>query len=82
MVFYVYGISDCPACLRACADLMESDREYVFINCDFSKSYRNSIREQLNWATFPVIICDTNEEKSLIGGSEELKRHLEALSDD
>ena len=76
MIYKVYGISDCPACLRACADLMENDLEYVFVNCDFSKTYRKKIKEQYSWATFPVITLFNGTEWALIGGSEDLRSHL------
>ena len=46
-IFMVYGVTDCPHCLRACALLMEKDIEHVFINMDFSKTYRDSIRADL-----------------------------------
>ena len=49
----VYGITDCPACLRACADLMEADIEYVFAETDFSKSYREYLKDKYEWPTFP-----------------------------
>ena len=80
MVYVVYGISDCPACLRACADLMDGDYEYVFVNCDFSKSYRTSIRDELNWPTFPIIIVKKDKETQVIGGSDQLKQYLQSLS--
>ena len=51
--YIVYGISDCPACLRACADLMEADNEYVFVEMDFSKTYREYIKDRHQWPTFP-----------------------------
>lgn len=75
----VYGISDCPACLRACADLMEHDLEYVFVNCDFAKNFRNSIRDELKWPTFPIIILKDNNENVVIGGHEQLKGYLSDL---
>ena len=78
-IYHVYGISDCPACLRSCADLMDRDLEYVFHNCDFSKSFRNEIRDKLHWPTFPIIIVTMSEETIVIGGSEQLKDHLSAL---
>lgn len=37
-IFIVYGITDCPACLRAQADLMQYDIEYAFVETDFSKN--------------------------------------------
>jgi len=76
MIYKVYGISDCPACLRAQADLMENDLEYIFVNCDFSKTYRNQIKVQYSWPTFPVITLFNGTEWALIGGSEELRNHL------
>jgi glutaredoxin-related protein len=71
-VYIVYGISDCPACLRACADLMEADHQYVFVEADFSVSYRNRLKRKMNWHTFPIIVrCDADHEE-LVGGYEEL----------
>jgi len=75
-VYQVYGISDCPACLRVCADLMESDVEYVFHNCDFSRTFRDHIRDKLQWPTFPIVIVTHGEETIVIGGSEQLKDHI------
>ena len=77
-IYLVYGITDCPACLRAQAYLMERDLEYVFINTDFSKNYRTAICEEFGWSTFPIIIKVTAEEEVLIGGFSELKFELES----
>ena len=76
MFYKVYGISDCPSCLRACADLMDKDLEYVFVNCDFSKTYRSQIKEQFNWSTFPIIIRHCAEETIVIGGHDDLVKIL------
>ena len=80
MIYVVYGISDCPACLRVCADLMDGGYEYIFINCDFSKSYRHSIRDELNWPTFPIVLVKKAQETTVIGGSEQLKSYLQSIS--
>ena len=83
MIYFVYGITDCPACLRACAALMESDLEYVFVETDFAKSYRVQLKKQHRWSTFPIIVRRTNTgpeletlETLIIGGYDELTRHL------
>ena len=76
MIYLVYGITDCPSCLRAEAALMESDKEYVVITSDFSKSYRKLIREELNWSTFPIIVLREANNNTLIGGLEALRAHL------
>ena len=79
MIYEVYGISDCPACLRACADLMENDLEYIFVNCDFSKSYRSRIKDVFSWPTFPIVTVLEGEEWTVIGGSEQLKDRIASI---
>ena len=76
MIYFVYGITDCPACLRACADLMEANLEYVFVETDFAKSYRTQLKEEHRRNTFPIIIKRTETETLIIGGHDELTRHL------
>ena len=71
-VYIIYGITDCPACLRACADLMERDLEYAFVETDFSKTYRNSLKEEFEWSTFPMIVRVSDGEEEFIGGYDEL----------
>ena len=79
MYYEIHGISDCPACLRAQAILMQKDLEYVFINADFSKHYRTSVREELFWATFPIIVLVGEQKRQIIGGYDELLVHIEGL---
>ena len=67
-VYIVYGITDCPACLRACADLMERDIEYAFVETDFSKSYRDALKKEFNWSTFPMVVKVSGDEEQFIGG--------------
>jgi hypothetical protein len=75
-VFIVYGISDCPSCLRACADLMEDDKQYVFVNTDFSRDYRTTLCKKFAWKTMPIVVRLESEEEILIGGHTELARWL------
>ena len=70
MIYIVYGITDCPSCLRAEALLMEQDKEYVVVTADFSKTYRQQIREELKWPTFPIIVLKEDHNNTLIGGLE------------
>ena len=75
--YKIYGITDCPACLRACALLMEKGIEYSFVESDFSPSYRRVLKKQWNWNTFPIIvklnISESNDiSTTLVGGYEEL----------
>jgi len=70
--YLIYGISDCPACLRAQADLMDLGLEYVFIEMDFSKSYREAIKQELGQPTLPIILKASKDGEDLIGGYEDL----------
>ncbi len=71
-IYIIYGITDCPACLRACADLMERDIEYAFVETDFSKSYRSALKNEFNWSTFPMVVKVSGDEEEFIGGYDEL----------
>ena len=77
-VYMVYGITDCPACLRAQADLMDLGKEYVFIQTDFSKFYRNSIKDEFKYSTLPIILLVDKNGERLIGGYDQLWFHLES----
>jgi glutaredoxin len=76
MYYEIYGISDCPACLKAQALLMQKNVEYVFVNADFSKSYRDAIREEFFWATFPIVVLVEEQKRQVIGGYDQLKENL------
>ena len=76
--YVVYGITDCPACLRACADLMEADIEYVFVEMDFSKTYRDHIKDKYAWPTFPIIIRQSYNTFIRIGGYDQLKEYMKS----
>ena len=76
-VYLIYGISDCPACLHAQATLMELELEYVFIEMDFSKAYMKSIKKELEWSTFPIIVKVSQDGEELVGGYEDLLYTLE-----
>tara|TARA_B100000214_G_C23960800_1_gene625153 strand:- start:1971 stop:2228 length:258 start_codon:yes stop_codon:yes gene_type:complete len=72
MYYKIYGITDCPSCLNAQALLMELDKQYVFINCDFSETYRNIIKDKFSWSTFPIVVACDHQKNELIGGYEQL----------
>jgi len=78
MIYFIYGITDCPACLRACADLMEADKEYVFVETDFAPTHRTYLKAYFDHSTFPIVARLEDSEHVLIGGYEELCEHLAA----
>jgi|TARA_R110000744_G_scaffold70175_5_gene142060 glutaredoxin-related protein len=56
---------------------MELDLEYVFIEMDFSPTYRESIKKELKWSTFPIIMIANQNGEELLGGFEDLIYTLE-----
>ena len=76
MIYLIYGITDCPACLRAQALLMDLEIEYVFIEMDFSKLYMKSIKEEFDWPSLPVIVKLSGDGEEIVGGFSELKEQL------
>ena len=75
-VFVIYGITDCPACLRAQADLMQHDIEYAFVETDFSKKSREFLKKKFNWSTFPIVVKLSGDQETLIGGYNDLLKFL------
>ena len=47
--FVIYGVSDCPACLMACAAAMDyyPKFEYVFVNMDFGESIAMKLNKNI-----------------------------------
>tara|TARA_R110002096_G_scaffold87608_5_gene200965 strand:- start:406 stop:582 length:177 start_codon:yes stop_codon:yes gene_type:complete len=58
---------------------MKEDKEYAVVVADFSKAYRNRIRNELNWPTFPIIVLVEGPKNTIIGGFNELEKHLARL---
>jgi glutaredoxin len=76
-MFMIYGITDCPSCLYAQALLMEKDKEYAFVSMDFSPSYREKVKKDFDWETFPIVVLHHGEgDFTVIGGFYELRKSL------
>ena len=77
-IYLIYGITDCPSCLMAQAVLMQAEIEYVFIEMDFSKSYRETIKQEFERLTFPIIVAVTPDGEELVGGYDDLLDCIES----
>ena len=79
-MYMIYGVTDCPHCLRAQALCMEKDVDYAWVMMDWSKEYREYIKDSWEWKTYPIIAkMDFDEdgtEVSLVGGFDELQAEL------
>ena len=52
------------------------ETEYVFINGDFSKGFRERTKKRYDFSTFPIIVLVEDEVETLIGGHVELLAHF------
>lgn len=71
-MYIIYGITDCPQCLRAQADLMQLGIEYAFVETDFSPSYREALKVEFEWPTFPMVVKVSEDGEEFIGGYDDL----------
>ena len=82
-MYMIYGVSDCPHCLRAQALCMESDVDYAWVMMDWSKEYREYIKGSWKWKTYPVItrmeFDEDGSEEFIVGGFDELQLELLSL---
>ena len=82
-MYMIYGVSDCPHCLRAQALCMESDVDYAWVMMDWSKEYREYIKGSWKWKTYPIItkmsFTERTSSEVLVGGFDELQLELLSL---
>ena len=77
-MFVIYGVTDCPHCLRAQALCMEKDADYTWVMMDWSKEYRELVKGTFNWTTYPIItkLDYKSGDENLVGGFDELQARL------
>ena len=82
-MYMIYGVTDCPHCLRAQALCMEKDVDYAWVMMDWSKEYREYIKGGWKWKTYPVItrmsFDEDGSEEFIVGGFDELQLELLSL---
>ena len=80
LMYMIYGVTDCPHCLRAQALCMDKGVEYVWVNMDWSKQYREYIKGSWKWKTYPIItkmyFDEDGPEEFIVGGFDELEQRL------
>ena len=80
MMYMIYGVTDCPHCLRAQALCMEKDVDYAWVMMDWSKEYREYIKGSWKWKTYPIItkmsFDEDGSEEFIVGGFDELQAEL------
>jgi len=76
-MYIIYGVSDCPSCLRAQALCMDKNINYAWVMMDWSKQYREYIKNRWRWNTYPIItelsFDEDGSEEFIVGGFDELQ---------
>ena len=86
-MYMIYGVSDCPHCLRAQALCMEKDVDYAWVMMDWSKDFREKQKKMFKWKTYPIVTKLTeigpmyvpDYIEDLVGGFDELQLELLSL---
>ena len=75
----IYGVSDCPWCLRAQALCMDKGANYAWVMMDWSKQYREYIKSSWKWKTYPIITKMNFDEDEKIKELAETKNKADSL---
>jgi len=84
-MYTIYGVTDCPWCLRAQAWCMENEVEYVWVSMDWSPAYREYIKNSWGWKTYPIVtetfFDQDGPEEFLVGGFDDLRAKLLSIEE-
>ena len=75
-MYSIYGLKWCIFCLRAINLMQEKGLEFHYYPMDNHEDMLNSIKKSYDYSTVPIIIYNTNGDEVLIGGYDDLVKHI------
>ena len=75
-MYTIYGLKWCIFCLRAINFMQEKGLEFHYYPMDNQEDILNQIKEDYNHKTVPIIINNINGEEVLVGGYDDLVKHI------
>ena len=76
--YSLYILTDCPFCKRAVSLLESKKLPFVVIVMDKDPEFLEKIKKDFNHKTVPIVTESSEEGNKLIGGCDDLERHLES----
>lgn len=80
-MYNIYGLKWCIFCLRAISTLHEKSINFVYHAMDDKPAVLDYIKETYDHKTVPIITRDIDGEEILIGGYDDLVKHLQQPED-
>ena len=80
-MYSIYGLKWCIFCLRAINFMQEKGLEFHYYPMDNHEDVLNSIKKSYNHPTVPIIVYNVNGDEVLIGGYDDLVKHIRQQED-
>ena len=80
-MYTIYGLKWCVFCLRAINFMQEKGLEFHYYPMDNQERVLKYLKEEYNHRTVPIIISNINGEETLIGGYDDLVKHIRQQED-
>ena len=80
-MYIIYGLNWCIFCVRAMNLLHEKGKTFTYNSMDDSEENLERIKEKFAQSTVPVIVNLSNGEEELIGGYDDLVKHIRQQED-
>ena len=80
-MYTIYGLKWCIFCLRAINFMQEKGLEFHYYPMDNQERVLKYLKEEYNHRTVPIIISNINGEETLIGGYDDLVKHIRQQED-
>lgn len=80
-MYNIYGLRWCIFCLRAINFFHENSLEFHYHPMDDKESVLGYIKETFGHKTVPIITINTDEGEHLIGGYDDLVKHIRQQKD-
>ena len=80
-MYSIYGLKWCIFCLRAINLMQEEGLEFHYYPMDNQERVLNFLKQEYNHKTVPIITKDTGGDEVLIGGYDDLVKHIRQQKD-
>lgn len=81
-MYNVYGLNWCVFCVRAINLLHENSKDFSYNSMDGKDRILKYIKETYNHKTVPVITLEADGKEILIGGYDDLVKHIREQKDE
>jgi glutaredoxin len=75
-MYNIYGLKWCIFCLRAINFMQEKGLEFHYYPMDNQERVLNYVKETYEHKTVPIITEQTDEGEELVGGYDDLVKHI------